>query len=72
MEAAQRVDGRRKTVLAIEDVGEWFGLEAKPELEERDTDYYFDRSAQIYYRCNDEEESAYLSCNLKQSDALMS
>ncbi len=64
------------SVLTIDDAAEWFELDIKPELEEWSTDLYFDRSAQVYYYYNDEEESIYLNCNLtyepKRSDALMS
>jgi len=62
-------------VLTIHDAAEWFDLDVKPELEEWDTDYYFDQSAHVAYYYNDEEESLYLNCNLiyepKRSDALV-
>jgi len=64
------------SVLTIHDAAEWFELDIKPGLEVWDTDFYFDRSAQVYYSYNDEEDSIYINCNLtyepKKSDALMS
>ena len=62
-------------VLTVEDAEEWFEIDIKKELEEWDSERYFDGSAQIYYYYNDEEESIYINCNLtyepKRSDALM-
>lgn len=69
-------DAVRACVLTAADAGEWFEMDVKPELEEWDAEQYIDRSVQLYYYYNDEEESVYLNCNLteepKRSDAVMS
>ncbi|MEM6278285.1 MAG: hypothetical protein AAF733_02325 [Verrucomicrobiota bacterium] len=62
-------------VVTIRDMEKWFEFEAKPELEEWDSDYFFDRSVNVYYFYDDPDEAIYLNCNLtyepKVSDAIL-
>ncbi|MEM9281745.1 MAG: hypothetical protein AAGA96_07965 [Verrucomicrobiota bacterium] len=62
-------------VVTIHDMEKWFEIEVRPELEEWETEYYFDRSANVMYFYDDSDAGIYLNCNLtyepKSSDARM-